>query len=67
MTPKRGDLTDKWHMYCADCGAKNHINADECSACGYGNGDEPFGVRNKKNIGKPEYTSDGTRGIGERT
>jgi ribosomal protein L37E len=67
MTTKRGDIAGKWHTWCADCGAKNHINADECSVCGYSNGDEPFGVNDYNNVGKPEYTSDGTCGIGERT
>lgn len=34
MSPHRGDISDKWHRYCA-CGYRAHINAlDECPACG---------------------------------
>lgn len=62
MTTKRSDIAGKWQMWCADCGAKNHKNATECSVCGYGDEDTLFGVSNKRNVGKPEYTSDGTQG-----
>jgi len=55
----RGQIADTWHVWCADCGAKNHRNADGCKACGYQNGDDPFGVRNKENVGKPEYARNG--------
>jgi ribosomal protein L37E len=55
----RSEYADKWHGWCADCGTKNHNNADECSACGYDNGDEPFTVRDKNNVGNPRYTSGG--------
>lgn len=55
----------KWSMWCADCGAKNHKNADECSACGYG-GDELFGVKYRSNVGDPRFTSDGESGKYER-
>lgn len=62
-TVKRGDVTDKWHTFCADCGTKNHINSDECKRCGYGGENTLFGVSRKQSIGKPEYTSDGERGV----
>lgn len=60
--PKRGEVADKWHMFCADCGSKNHINADSCKRCGYGGENTLFGVSNKRNVGKSEYTSDGKCG-----
>ena len=62
MTTKRHHIANKWHMWCADCGAKNHQNASECSRCGYGRDGQAFGVRNVQNVGKPEYTSDGEAG-----
>lgn len=65
---KRSDMEGKWSTWCADCGAKNHKNANECSVCGYGdveNG-ELFGVNNKRNVGRPKYTSDGERGVYNR-
>jgi ribosomal protein L37E len=52
----RGQIADKRHVWCAECGRKTHINADECGACGFSNGDDPFGVRNRENVGTPEYT-----------
>lgn len=62
----RGDLAGKWHMYCADCGWKNHKNSDECSACGYGASGELFGVKDWNNVGVAEYTSDGQGGVHKR-
>lgn len=57
----------KWYMWCADCGAKNHKNASECGVCGYGRDGQPFGVGYRSNVGKPEYTSDGERGVYDRS
>ena len=65
----RGDMAGKWHTWCADCGAKNHKNANECVVCGYGdveNG-ELFGVGNRRNVGRPKYTSDGEEGVYDRS
>lgn len=67
MPVKRSDIAGKWHMWCADCGAKNHKNATECSRCGYGDEDDPFGVSRKQSIGLPEYTSDGKPGAYDRS
>lgn len=64
---KRHHIADKWHMWCADCGTKNHKNATECKQCGYGDEDTAFGVRNKQNVGEPAYTSDGEQGTYTRT
>ena len=64
----RGDMAGKWHTWCADCGAKNHKNANQCDVCEYGdveNG-ELFGVNNKRNVGRPKYTSDGEKGTYKR-
>jgi len=64
---KRGDMAGKWHVWCADCGAKNHKNASKCDSCGYGNGQGTFGVGTWKNVGAPEYTSDGEAGRFKRS
>jgi hypothetical protein len=66
---KRGDMAGKWHTWCADCGTKNHKKANECERCGYGNVEngELFGVGNRRNVGRPEYTSDGEEGVYERS
>lgn len=64
---KRSDMAGKWHMWCADCGAKNHKNASECEVCGYGSNGQKFGVSNKRNVGRPKYTSDGKKGIYKRS
>lgn len=66
MGTKRSDMAGKWSMWCADCGAKNHKNATKCEVCGYGDDNTPFGVGNKRNVGNPEYTSDGERGAFKR-
>lgn len=58
----RADMAGRWHVWCADCGSKNHKNASECSRCGYGDGQGTFGVGNRRNVGRPKYTSDGERG-----
>lgn len=66
---KPGDMAGKWHTWCADCGTKNHKNANECKQCGYGdvaNG-ELFGVNNGRNVGRPKYTSDGEEGVYARS
>jgi ribosomal protein L37E len=64
----RSDMAGKYHKWCADCGAKNHTNRNECCVCGYGdesNG-ELFGVNNKLNVGRSKYTSDGEQGTYKR-
>lgn len=66
MTTDYGRPAGKWHSWCADCGEKNHKNASECKACGAGSDGSLFLVRYGTNIGKPEYTSDGERGVYER-
>ena len=56
-----------WHSWCADCGAKNHTKASECSACGAGGDGSSFLVKYKGNIGKSQYTSDGVAGVYDRS
>lgn len=37
--PSRGQICDKWHRYCVDCGQKSHVNQtrDGCpNGCGMG-------------------------------
>ena len=63
----RSDMAGKWSLWCADCGARNHKNASECERCGYGDAPGSFGVGNKRNVGRPEYTSDGARGVYNRS
>lgn len=63
----RGDMAGKWYTWCADCGAKNHKTANECKRCGYGSDGEQFAVGNKWNVGRPKYTSDGERGVWDRS
>lgn len=61
------DMAGAWNMWCADCGAKNHKNASECVVCGYGSDGQQFGVNNKWNVGRSKYTSDGERGVWNRS
>jgi len=65
---KQYNVAGKYHTFCADCGTKNRTNSNECKQCGYGDVENGvlFGVGNKKNVGKPAYTSDGESGVYER-
>lgn len=64
--PSDARTAGKWHSWCADCGAKNHKKASRCSVCGYGADGDLFMVKYRGNVGKPEYTSDGERGVYRR-
>jgi len=56
--PSNARIAGKYHSWCADCGAKVHMNADSCSRCGAGEGGQAFRVKYKGNVGKSEYTTD---------
>lgn len=64
--PSDTRVAGRYSSWCADCGAKNSKTASECSNCGYGSDGQLFLVKYRGNVGKPQYTSDGEKGVYNR-
>lgn len=61
--PSDARTAGKWSSWCADCGKKVHKNASKCGRCGAGSDGSLFMVKYRGNVGDPEYTSDGEKGV----